>query len=114
MQTGWLIDPLDGYRYYLDPQTGQMAMGWVNVDGIQYYFTESGGEYSGWKWDAVAGVWQYEFIGRRPTGAMEPDMKRNQLSDWYKTLVSQKIEKFSSLREQGKDNNRNLAFLVRF
>jgi len=34
MQTGWLIDPLDGYRYYLDPQTGQMAMGWVNVDGI--------------------------------------------------------------------------------
>jgi hypothetical protein len=77
MQTGWLADPLDGYCYYLDPQTGQMAMGWVNVDGIWYYFTESGGEYSGWKWDAVAETWQYENIGRRPTGALEPDMKRN-------------------------------------
>ena len=73
MQTGWLTDPLDGNRYYLDPQTGQMAVGWVNVDGVWYYFTELGGEYSGWKWDAVAGAWQYENIGKRPTGALEPD-----------------------------------------
>lgn len=76
MQTGWLTDPQDGNRYYLDTQTGQMASGWVNVDGIWYYFTESGGEYSGWKWDAVAGTWQYENNGRRPMGAMEPDKKR--------------------------------------
>lgn len=77
MQTGWLTDPLDGNRYYLDPQTGQMAIGWVNVDGVWYYFTESEGEYSGWKWDAVTGAWQYENIGRRSTGALEPDKKRN-------------------------------------
>lgn len=75
MQTGWLTDPLDGNRYYLDPQTGQMITGWVNIDDIWYYFTESGGEYSGWKWDAAAETWQYEEIGRRPTGALEPDKR---------------------------------------
>lgn len=77
MQTGWLTDSLDGNRYYLDPQTGQMAIGWVNIDGIWYYFTESEGEYSGWKWDEVAGAWQYENIGRRPTGALDPNKKRS-------------------------------------
>jgi len=50
---------------------------YVNVDGVWYYFTELGGEYSGWKWDAFAGAWQYENIGKRPTGALEPDKRRN-------------------------------------
>jgi len=77
MQTGWQTDPQDGNRYYLDPQTGQMAIGWVCVDDIWYYFTESGEEYSGWKWDD-AGRWIYENVGRRPMGALEPDKKRDE------------------------------------
>lgn len=78
MQTGWLTDSLDGNRYYLDPQTGQMVTGWVNIDDIWYYFAETGGGYSGWKWDAAAGAWQYEDIGMHPAGALDPDRKRDQ------------------------------------
>lgn len=78
MQTGWLVDPQDGNRYFLDTKTGQMALGWVCIDGIWYYFKESREDYSGWKWDAVSGGWQYENIGRRPMGALEPDKRREE------------------------------------
>ena len=77
MQTGWQTDPQDGNRYYLDQQTGQMAIGWVCIDDVWYYFTESGEEYSGWKWDDT-GRWIYENVGRRPMGALEPDKKRDE------------------------------------
>lgn len=78
MQTGWLTDPSDGNRYYLDLQTGKMVTGWVNIEGIWYYFTEFHEVYTGWKWDVVAGVWQYENVGKRPTGALDLGQKRDE------------------------------------
>ncbi len=38
---GWFIDKRDNQTYYLDPQTGIMAVGWTNIGGNWYYFNES-------------------------------------------------------------------------
>jgi len=76
MQTGWLTDPQDGNRYYLDLQTGQMVTGWVYIDETWYYFNEVGVANSGWKWDETANAWTYENHGARPLGALDPDKKR--------------------------------------
>ena len=38
---GWFTDSRDNQTYYLDPQTGIMAVGWTTINGIQYYFNES-------------------------------------------------------------------------
>jgi glucan-binding YG repeat protein len=37
-----ITDTLDGNRYYLDPETGAMAAGWVQIDGNWCYFESSG------------------------------------------------------------------------
>lgn len=39
MQTG-LITDTDGSKYYLDPSSGKMMIGWVKIDGLYYYFSE--------------------------------------------------------------------------
>lgn len=38
---GWFIDPTDDQHYYLDLNTGVMAVGWTNIDGNLFYFNES-------------------------------------------------------------------------
>ena len=38
---GWFTDSRDNQTYYLDPQTGIMAVGWTTINGGQYYFNES-------------------------------------------------------------------------
>ena len=38
---GWFTDKRDNQTYYLDPQTGIMAVGWTTINGSQYYFNES-------------------------------------------------------------------------
>ncbi|MEY8338592.1 hypothetical protein AALB16_11320 [Lachnospiraceae bacterium 62-35] len=48
MITGWFVDPVNGYTYYLNPQSdgtmGRMMTGWVVIDGKEYYFnSESDG-----------------------------------------------------------------------
>ncbi len=38
---GWHKDKSDDQWYYLNPETGIMQVGWVNIDGKYYYFNES-------------------------------------------------------------------------
>lgn len=42
MLVGWLSDPLDGNCYYLDPESGKMALGWLQIGDDWYYFNEKG------------------------------------------------------------------------
>ncbi len=37
---GWVTDPRDGRKYYMDPSTGIMCYGWKQLDGVWYYFGE--------------------------------------------------------------------------
>lgn len=69
MQTGWMTDADDGYTYYLDPATGKMAVGFVEIDGKKYHFNENGPEASGWKQNE-AGEWVYEKKSVIPLGAL--------------------------------------------
>lgn len=39
--TGWNVEKDDNQTYYLDPNTGVMAVGWTYIDGSWYYFNES-------------------------------------------------------------------------
>ncbi len=41
MVTGWYRDPQDGRWYYLDPLSGAMSTGWIEIDHAWYYFAES-------------------------------------------------------------------------
>ena len=44
---GWL--EMNGYKYYLLPQTGQLARGWLEIEGITYYFLPQSGQMAlGW------------------------------------------------------------------
>ena len=38
---GWFVDSRDEQTYYLDTNTGRMAVGWTEIDGEMYYFNES-------------------------------------------------------------------------
>lgn len=38
---GWFKDGRDDQTYYLDKNTGIMAVGWTQIDGALYYFNES-------------------------------------------------------------------------
>lgn len=42
MLIGWLNDPQDGHCYYLDPVSGKMALGWLQIGEDWYYFNEKG------------------------------------------------------------------------
>jgi len=68
MTRGWMTDTSDGYDYYLDPVTGKMAVGVVEIDGKKYHFNENVPTASGWKQDAN-GVWVYEKRNVIPLGA---------------------------------------------
>lgn len=70
MKTGWFTDPLDGHRYYLDPKTGRMAVGRVQIDGIWYYFNETAPEASGWYFDQIKGQWAYDPKAQKPLGVL--------------------------------------------
>ncbi|MGN0706794.1 MAG: N-acetylmuramoyl-L-alanine amidase family protein [Faecalibacterium sp.] len=45
-QTGW--QEHEGTRLYYDPETGEKAEGWTDVDGMQLYFLYSGEAAQGW------------------------------------------------------------------
>lgn len=67
MATGWHHDPDDGRWYYLDPNTGEMAVGWHFINGAWYYFNTGN---SAPTWSQVDGKWVYGHSDVRPFGSM--------------------------------------------
>ena len=66
---GWVTDPQDGKRYYLDPLTGVMCHGWKQIGGLWYYFTES--RHSDRKWAPdTTGYWKAGAAGRHSYGSL--------------------------------------------
>lgn len=70
MQTGWITDPQDGHRYYLDPVSGKMAVGHVLIDGIWYDFNTNVPESSGWYYSEERKEWLYDPRSQMPLGAL--------------------------------------------
>lgn len=70
MVTGWFTDPADGYRYYLDPASGAMAVGQRVIGGVKYHFNEQPSGTSGWYYDPAAWKWNYQASGVVPMGAL--------------------------------------------
>ena len=69
MKTGWHYDRDDSRWYYLDPVTGRMATGWVQIGGKWYYFAPHN-EGSTWAYDGAAEKWFYLDNKRRPFGSL--------------------------------------------
>ena len=59
---GWFTDSRDSQTYYLDPQTGIMAVGWTNIGGSLYYFNESHDNENNW-YETGGGF--YESYGKK-------------------------------------------------
>ena len=66
MKTGWFTNSPDKNWYYLDPDTGRMVLGWITIDGNEYYFNSEGSEQSGWRWDDSINLWIYNDKGHKP------------------------------------------------
>ena len=66
---GWQYSKKSDEWYYLDPETGVMATGWLTVDGATFYLRKTGGVagsmYTGWQ--QVDGDW-YWFDTRAGSG----------------------------------------------
>lgn len=59
---GWFIDSRDNQTYYLDTNTGRMAVGWTEIDGDMYYFNESHANEPNWY---EVGEGFYESYGKK-------------------------------------------------
>jgi len=46
--SGWKVDDTDGKTYYLDPTTGEMRTGWMNLNNSWYYLGLNGVMQKGW------------------------------------------------------------------
>lgn len=69
MKTGWLYNDTDKNWYYLDPDTGMMRTGWVEVAGKWYYFAPQTSAQT-YAYDAKAEHWNYLDNGVKPMGSM--------------------------------------------
>ncbi len=59
---GWFTDSRDNQTYYLEPETGIMQVGYVNIDGDIYYFNESTDNEPNW-YEVGDGI--YESYGKK-------------------------------------------------
>jgi len=55
--SGWKVDDADGKTYYLDPTTGEMRTGWMNLNNSWYYLGLNGVMHKGWL--SLNGKWYY-------------------------------------------------------
>ena len=69
MKTGWHYDEADKHWYYLDPATGQMAVGWKKIEGKWYFFTPSNTTAT-YSYDYSSEKWVYMQNRQRPLGSM--------------------------------------------
>ncbi|MDO4809700.1 MAG: Ig-like domain-containing protein [Eubacteriales bacterium] len=66
---GWITDPQDGKKYYLDPSTGIMCHGWKQISGVWYYFGES--RYADRRWAPdTTGYWKAGASGKHSYGSL--------------------------------------------
>ena len=59
---GWFTDSRDNQTYYLDPKTGIMQVGYVDIDGDTYYFNQSHDNEPNW-YEVGDGI--YESLGKK-------------------------------------------------
>lgn len=59
---GWFTDSRDSQTYYLEPDTGIMQVGYVNINGETYYFNESTDNEPNW-YEVGDGI--YESYGKK-------------------------------------------------
>ena len=69
METGWHYDGQDGRWYYLDPDGGEMLLGWQQIGGSWYYFNPMAPAVT-WNYDEATGGWTYNGSDSRPYGSM--------------------------------------------
>ncbi len=69
LMRGWITDPQDGKRYYLDPSTGIMCHGWQQIGGLWYYFGERQYADRSWNPDAT-GYWTAGGTGSHSYGSL--------------------------------------------
>lgn len=69
MKTGWVYNDTDKNWYYLDPDTGMMRTGWVEVAGKWYYFATQASAQT-YAYDTKAEQWNYLDNGVKPMGSM--------------------------------------------
>ncbi len=62
LRKGWFNDNRDNQTYYLDKNTGIMAVGWTEIDGNWYYFNESYENEPNW-YEVGDGI--YESFGKK-------------------------------------------------
>ena len=55
--SGWKVDDHTGQTYYLDPATGEMKVGWINLNNNWYYLDPNGVMHKGWLYSN--GKWYY-------------------------------------------------------
>ncbi|OOM16473.1 cadherin-like beta sandwich domain-containing protein [Clostridium saccharobutylicum] len=55
--SGWKVDTDSGKTYYLDPVTGKLMTGWMNLDNNWYYMGGNGVMHKGWLY--LNGKWYY-------------------------------------------------------
>lgn len=54
--SGW-VEGDDGTMSYYDPQTHEMSVGWVEIEGARHYFDEQGKKVVGWVHDGDKSYW---------------------------------------------------------
>lgn len=70
MKTGWYYDEQDHCTYYLDLENGAIAVGWKQIDGNWYYFTEMSPSPT-WHFNEEQGAWIYDLRSKhKPYGSM--------------------------------------------
>ncbi|MDO4789221.1 MAG: hypothetical protein Q4A19_08700, partial [Johnsonella sp.] len=74
MVTGWHRSPKDKRWYYLDLQTGEMLVGWQNIDGKWYYFAERANQQT-WFYNESSRIWEFRGSNERPFGSMYENEK---------------------------------------
>ena len=81
MKTGWHYDEHDKHWYYLDAATGQMAVGWKEIEGRWYYFTPENTAET-YYYDSRTEKWVFMQNQERPLGSMYSNEKT---PDGYQT-----------------------------
>ena len=82
MSEGLIVDPQDNHLYLMDLNTGDLLVGWYQLNGKYYYFNAVPGKIgtSGWSFDSLTNLWSYKYAPTFAYGAM---LQNTQTPDGY-------------------------------